>query len=381
MDDFQVFVKPVGAVCNLACKYCYYLEKQELYPSETGVRMSDDLLEEYIIQHINASSGPDIFFSWHGGEPTLAGLQFFQRIVRIQHKHMPENCRIVNGLQTNGTLINHEWCQFLKNENFVVGISLDGPEKFHSLYRIRKDGQSCFQDVLRGYHLLKSYGISCEILCVVNSANVLYPIEIYRFFKHLEAEFITFLPLVEQQTSSGKPVSERSVPAKAFGEFLCAIFDEWKTSDIGTIKIQIFEEALRTAFGLEHTLCIFKKTCGGVPVLEHNGDIYSCDHFVNKENLLGNIRKTSLARLLESPAQKIFGQAKLALLPVYCLECEVRDRCNGGCPKDRFIETACGEPGLNYLCDGYKLFFSHCQPFVEQVAEVWRTNCQGELTG
>jgi uncharacterized protein len=376
MDDFQVFVKPVGARCNMACHYCYYLEKQELYPEETSHRMSGDLLEEYIIQHIRASSGPDIFFSWHGGEPTLAGMPFFQRIVGLQQKHLPENCTIVNGLQTNGTLLNHEWCRFLKNENFIVGISMDGPENFYSANRFRKGGQSCFNEALRGYQLLKFYEIPCEILCVVNSANVHYPLEIYRFFKHLEAGFITFLPLVEQQTSAGKQVSERSVPSKAFGEFLCTVFDEWKTSDIGSVKIQIFEEALRTAFGLEHTLCIFKKTCGGVPVLEINGDLYSCDHFVNEENLLGNIRKTSLARLLESPAQKAFGQAKLDFLPGYCLECEVRDLCNGACPKDRFINTADGDPGLNYLCEGYKLFFNHCKPFVEQVAEVWRLDSQ-----
>ncbi len=374
MDDFQVFVKPVGAVCNLACQYCYYLEKQQLYPNGTNFRMSDDMLEEYIIQHINASSGSEIFFSWHGGEPTLAGLQFFQRIVEIQQKHLPENCRIVNGLQTNGTLLNDEWCHFLKNENFIIGISMDGPERFHSTNRFRKDGQSCFDDVLRGYQFLISYGIPCEILCVVNSSNAHYPLEIYRFFKELKAVFITFLPLVEKQNSNGKLISERTVPSKVFGEFLCTIFDEWKTSDIGTIKIQIFEEALRTAFDLEHTLCIFKKTCGGVPVLEYNGDLYSCDHFVNEENMLGNIRKTSLSRLLESPAQKSFGQAKFALLPDYCLKCEVRDMCNGACPKDRFIDTPDGERGLNYLCEGYKLFFNHCKPFVEQVAEVWRAS-------
>ena len=381
MDDFQVFVKPVGAICNMACKYCYYLEKHDLYPESTVFRMPDDLLEAYIVQHISASSGPVIFFSWHGGEPTMAGLQFFKRMVRLQQKHVPENCRIVNGLQTNGTLLNHEWCRFLKKENFVVGISLDGPEKFHSLNRIRKDGQSSFMEVLQGYRFLKSYGIPCEILCVVNSVNVLSPIELYRFFKSLEAEFITFLPLVEPLNATAKTVSERSVPAKAFGEFLCAIFDEWRACDIGTVKIQIFEEALRTAFGLEHTLCIFKKICGGVPVLEHNGDLYSCDHFVNREHLLGNIRKTSLARMLESPEQKKFGQAKLALLPMCCLECEVRDMCNGGCPKDRFIDTAGGEPVLNYLCDGYKLFFRHCKPFVEQVAQIWRANSTGEVIG
>ncbi len=377
MDDFQVFAKPVGAMCNLACQYCYYLEKKNLYPEGPGFHMSDDLLEEYIIQHIDASSGPDIFFSWHGGEPTLAGLQFFQRIVELQQKHLPENFRIINGLQTNGTLLNHEWCLSLKKENFIVGISMDGPESFHSANRFRKDGQSCFDEVLRGYQLLKTYEIPCEILCVVNSSNAPYPLEIYRYFKHLKAEFITFIPLVEKINSNGSLVSEQSVSAKVFGEFLCAIFDEWKTSDIGSVKIQVFEEAIRTAFGLEHTLCIFKKTCGGVPVLESNGDFYSCDHFVNETHLLGNIRKTTLSQLLESPAQKAFGQAKLAFLPDYCMNCEVREMCNGACPKDRFADTPDGQPGLNYLCEGYKLFFNHCKPFVVKVAEVWRLSNPG----
>ena len=372
MEDFQVFVKPVGARCNLACQYCYYTGKQELFPEGESYRMTDELLEEYIIQHITASSGPDIFFSWHGGEPSLAGLPFFRRVVELQQKHLPEQYRIVNGLQTNGTLLNEEWCLFLKNENFVVGISIDGPEYFHSVNRFRNDGQSCFDNVLRGYQMLHFHEIPCEILCVVSSANVHYPLEIYRFFKQLKTGFITFLPLVEHRTTNGNPVSERSVNSRDFGEFLCAIFDEWKEYDIGTIKIQIFEEALRLAFSLEHTLCIFKKTCGGVPVLEVNGDFYSCDHFVSKENLVGNIHQTSLAMLLESPKQKAFGQSKLASLPGFCLECEVREMCNGACPKDRFIRTPDGEPGLNYLCEGYKLFFNHCGPFVKQVAEIWR---------
>jgi uncharacterized protein len=371
MDYFQVFVKAVGALCNMDCTYCYYLKKRDLYPDGTNFRMSDDLLEEYIIQHIKASSGPDIFFSWHGGEPILAGLEFFQRVVELQHKHTPDNYSIINGLQTNGTLLNHEWCQFLKKENFIVGISLDGPEKYYSVNRFRKDGQSCFKEAIQGSQLLRDYGIPFEILCVVNSTNVYSPLEVYRFFKQLKAKFITFLPLVEKQNSSGILVSERTVYAKAFGVFLCTIFDEWKANDIGEIKIQIFEEALRTAFKIEHTLCIFKKTCGGVPVLEHNGDFYSCDHFVDKEHLLGNICTTSLSQLLESPAQKAFGQDKLASLPEYCLNCEVIEMCNGACPKDRFIETPDGMPGLNYLCRGYKMFFKHCKPFVEQVATVW----------
>jgi uncharacterized protein len=374
MDDFQVFVKPVGAVCNLGCQYCYYLDKQQLYPEKQGFRMPDDLLEEYIIQHISASSGPELFFSWHGGEPTLAGLQFFKRVVELQKKYLPENWIVINGLQTNGTLLSHEWCRFLKREHFIVGISLDGPENIHSIYRFRKDSQACFDEVLRGYGLLRQYGIPCEILCVVSSVNVGYPLEIYRYFKQLKVEFITFLPLVEKETSQGKQVSERTVSAKVFGEFLCTIFDEWKTSDIGILKIQLFEEALRTAFGLDHTLCIFKETCGGVPVVEHNGDFYSCDHFVDEGHMLGNIRKTTLSQLLESPQQKAFGQAKLTNLPNYCLKCEVREMCNGACPKDRFIKTWDGEKGLNYLCEGYKLFFNHCKPFVEQVAKVWQAN-------
>ncbi len=379
MDDFQVFVKPVGASCNLACTYCYYLDKSELSADSGLHRMTDDLLEMYIIQHIQASAEPTIFFSWHGGEPTLAGLDYFRRITEIQKKHLPANRIVLNGIQTNGTLLNEGWCQFLKKEHFIVGISIDGPEEFHSVNRVRSDGKSGFDGVVSGYQLLKSYEIPCEILCVVNSFNVNFPLEVYRFFKTLNSEFITFLPLVEKQISSGKVVSERTVPAKAFGEFLCAIFDEWKTADIGTVKIQIFEEALRKAFGTEHSLCIFKPVCGRVPVVERNGDFYSCDHFVNPAHYIGNIRQRSLSEMLESPQQKSFGQAKLDTLPDYCHQCEVREMCNGACPKDRFISTPEGEPGLNYLCEGYKLFFNHCNPFVEEVAEAWKSESQAPL--
>jgi len=334
--------------------------------------MSVELLEKYIIQHIEASSGPTIFFSWHGGEPTLAGLQYFQRIVEIQRKYGPKNCQIVNGLQTNGTLLDENWCRFLSAENFVVGISIDGPDELHSIFRCSVDGRSSFGEAIRGYQLLQSYGITCEILCVVNAYNVAQPLQVYHFFKELKVRFISFLPLVEELPSQENRVSERTVPAKAFGEFLCTIFDEWKANDIGTIKIQIFEEAIRTAFNLEHTLCIFRKTCGGVPVIEKNGDFYSCDHYVDHQHLVGSITETPFVELLESPVQIGFGNIKLSSLPQYCLKCEVRDMCNGGCPKDRFIIAPDGSPGLNYLCEGYQLFFNHCKPFVEQVAEVWR---------
>ncbi|MBC8005466.1 MAG: anaerobic sulfatase maturase [Verrucomicrobia bacterium] len=372
-DDFQVFVKPVGAQCNLACEYCYYLEKNSLYPAEGHSRMEDALLESYIRQHISASAGPDIFFSWHGGEPTLAGLDYFKRIVEIQKKHRPSNVRILNGIQTNGTLLDDEWCSFLASENFIVGISIDGPEELHSLNRHFKDGRSAFKRTLRGYRLLQAYRIPCEILCVVSNCNVNEPLKVYRYFKELDARHITFLPLVEKNLNGPNLVSNQSVQSKAFGEFLVAVFDEWKSSDIGIIRIQLVEEALRTAFGIEHTLCIFKKTCGRVPVIERNGDFYSCDHYVEPLHLTGNILQIPLVELLENNQQKLFGQAKQASLPPYCLRCEVLDMCNGACPKDRFLLTPEGEQGLNYLCEGYRPFFNHCKPFVETVAAVWKS--------
>ncbi|HEY3370226.1 MAG TPA: anaerobic sulfatase maturase [Prolixibacteraceae bacterium] len=370
--DFQVFVKPVGSLCNMACKYCYYLKSSSLYPAERNGCMTEALLEEYIVQHIKATTGSTIFFSWHGGEPTMAGLPYFQRIVELQRKHQPAGCHITNGLQTNGTLLDDDWCRFLAVENFVVGISLDGPEDLHSVYRGGKEGQLGFKETMRGYELLKSYGVQCEILCVVNAANVEQPLRVYRFFKSIQCEFITFLPLVERLPTGWNVVTESSTSAKAFGRFLCVIFDEWKAMDIGTVKVQIFEEALRTAFDQEHTLCIFKETCGGVPVLERNGDFYSCDHYVDSQHLIGNINQTPLVELLNSRRQEVFGLEKLYLMPLFCLNCDVRSMCNGGCPKDRFIKTPKGEPGLNYLCEGYKHFFKHCKPFVEEVAEVWR---------
>lgn len=375
-DDFQVFVKPVGAHCNLACKYCYYLDKESLDTEARHYRMEVGLLEKYILQHIKASPGPDVFFSWHGGEPTLAGVDYFKQITRIQRKYRPSSMRIINGIQTNGTLLNDEWCRFLADENFMVGISIDGPEDLHSVYRRTVNDHSSYIKTMRGFQLLKWYGIPFEVLCVVNSRNVQHPLRVYRFFKELGVQFITFIPLVEKQMSKNVLVSENTVPSRAFGEFLIAIFEEWKASDIGTVKIQVIEEALRTAFGQDHTLCIFKKTCGRVPVVEHNGDVYSCDHFVEPRHLVGNIQKIPLIDLLESGQQKYFGQAKLDSLPEQCLQCEVLNRCNGGCPKDRFLKTTDGQPGLNYLCEGYRMFFLHCKPFTEMVAQVWK---EGQL--
>jgi uncharacterized protein len=370
--EFQVFVKPIGSICNLDCHYCYYLKKGQLYPKGESFRMSDDILEDYIVQHIKAHSEEVIRFSWHGGEPTILGLDYFRRIVALQHKHQPSGQRIMNGIQTNGTLLDEDWCRFLADEGFAVGLSLDGPQEMHDRYRLTKDHRSTFEDTKRGYKFLRQHGINCDILCVVNAHNVHHPNEVYRFFKEIKAAYVSFLPMVERQPENESGVSRNTMSAKAWGDFLCTIFDEWVEHDVGQIKVQIFEEATRTAFNQEHSLCIFRPICGDIPVIEHNGDFYSCDHFVDAEHRLGNIKKTPLVELLESPVQRAFGQAKLDTLPCYCLECKVRDMCNGECSKNRFIRTQDGEAGLNYLCAGYKRFFTHCQPFVQEVASQWR---------
>jgi uncharacterized protein len=388
--EFQVFVKPIGSICNLDCHYCYYLKKGQLYPKGESFRMPDDILEEYIVQHIKAYPEEVIRFSWHGGEPTVLGLDYFRRIVALQHKHQPSGQRIMNGMQTNGTLLDEDWCRFLADEGFAVGLSLDGPLDMHDRYRRTKDQKSTFEDTMHGYKLLRQHGVDCDILCVVNAHNVQNPTEVYRFFKEIKAPYVSFLPMVERQIeaeSGASPntmpaetesrVNRDTMPAEAWGDFLCAIFDEWVEQDVGSIKVQIFEEATRTAFDQEHSLCIFRPICGDIPVIEHNGDFYSCDHFVDIEHRLGNIQETPLVELLESPAQRIFGQAKLDTLPRYCLECEVREMCNGECPKNRFIQTPDGEPGLNYLCAGYKHFFTHCKPFVQEVATQWRRQTLG----
>jgi uncharacterized protein len=400
--EFQVFVKPAGPACNLHCQYCYYIDKKELYPGES-FRMPDDLLEQYIIQLIEATTDGPVFFAWHGGEPLLAGIEFYRKAVTLQRKHLPAGRSLVNGIQTNGTLLNEEWCRFLAEEQFMVGISMDGPEELHNAFRkfhakmrrreenkteeqhnspreflaktqrreeVKTEGNGTFDKVFKGYELLLQHGIIPEILCVVHAENVGFPLQVYRFFKSLGATMVTFLPLVVPNPGYGGMVSPESVPAEAFGRFLSVIFDEWTEQDIGKVKIQIFEEALRTAFNLEHTLCIFKKQCGGVPVVEFNGDFYSCDHYVRKDHLLGNISDHSLSWFLDHPEQKAFGEAKELTLPRFCHECEVLDMCNGECPKNRFILTSDGEAGLNYLCGGYKLFFNHCRPFVEAVRQV-----------
>jgi uncharacterized protein len=370
--EFQVFAKPADSICNLDCHYCYYLKKEHLFPKTESFRMPDDILEEYIVQHIDASPGSVINFSWHGGEPTILGLDYFRKIVALQRKHQPPRRRVTNGMQTNGTLLDEDWCRFLAAEGFAVGLSLDGPQEMHDRYRVTKSQHPTYKQSMRGYKLLRQHRIPCNILCVVHAQNVQYPTQVYRFFKEIKAQYVEFLPLVEPQPDEEGGVSHRSVPALAWGNFLCTIFDEWMGQDIERVNVQIFEEAARTAFGQEHALCIFRETCGDVPVIEHNGDVFSCDHFVNTEHRLGNIRETPLVDLLECPTQRAFGQAKLDTLPRYCQACEVRNMCHGGCPKDRILRTPDGEGGLNYLCAGYKRFFTHCRPFVAQLSALWR---------
>lgn len=370
--EFQVMVKPIGSICNMECHYCYYIKKQHLYPEGESFQMTDDLLEKYILQHIEASSNPVISFEWHGGEPTVLGLEYFRKIVSLQRKHQPLGRQITNGIQTNGTLIDEEWSHFLATERFSVGLSLDGPRELHDRYRVTKGQKATHKQVMSGFRLLQQHGVCCYILCAVHDQNVHYPTAVYRFFKEIGAQYLQFLPVVEPRKDTGNGVSYQTVPAEAFGSFLCTIFDEWVRHDIGRITVQIFDEAARPAFGVEHSLCIFRETCGNIPVLEHNGDFFSCDHFVGPEHYMGNISETPLVDMLESSIQRKFGHIKWDALPRYCKECEVRAMCNGGCPKDRFMRTPDGEDGLNYLCAGFKHFFTYSKSKLLKLASLWR---------
>lgn len=373
-EDFQIFIKPVGARCNLRCGYCYYLEKSSLYDYNIQVVMNDKTLGNCIKQHYSASSGDTVLFTWHGGEPLLAGIDFYEKALSIQRRYLPKGKSFVNGVQTNGTMVTKEWCEFFAANGFTVGISIDGPEVFHNAMRYNSSKGGSFEKMLNGYSMLRQHDINPEILCVVNSYNVRYPLIVYDFFKALGASYISFLPLVERRDKENGQVSTESVPAFEFGLFLSAIFDEWVKDDIGTVKIQIFEEALRTAFNQEHSLCIFRERCGGVPVIEYTGDFYPCDHFVETKRLHGNINKSGLEYFLKHPVQKAFGDAKWDTLPQYCMNCDVRNMCNGECPKNRFVTSPDGEPGLNYLCDGYQYFFNHCKPFINSVSKAWKMN-------
>jgi uncharacterized protein len=311
-----------------------------------------------------------VSFSWHGGEPTLLGVDFFRKAVALQKKHLPEGKKIINGIQTNGTTIDDEWCELLAKENFYVGLSLDGPRELHDHYRVTKGQKPTHKQVVQAFHMLGRAKVHVDLLCVVHDVNVRYPTQVYRYFKEIGGQYLQFLPLVEKTGDPNRPVHQRSVPAAAYGKFLNTIFDEWVRNDIGKIFIQLFDESVRPFLGMEHALCIYRETCGDVPVIEHNGDFYSCDHYVTPEYKIGNIFERPLSEMIEDPKQREFGEHKWTSLPKYCRECEVLSMCNGGCPKDRIIKTPDGEAGLNYLCAGLKGFFTHSKPYFQKFAEL-----------
>ncbi|BCW99822.1 MAG: anaerobic sulfatase maturase [Armatimonadota bacterium] len=360
---FHVLAKPTGAICNLDCAYCFFLSKEKLYPG-SSFRMSDAVLEEHIRQYIESQSVPQVNISWQGGEPTLMGLDFFRRSVELAEKYRKPGMSIFHTIQTNGTRLDDEWCHFFREHGFLVGISVDGPAHLHDAYRRDKGGGATFERVMRGHALLKKHGVEYNILCTVNSANGDHPLEVYRFFRDaLGAEFIQFIPIVERDNTTGfqegDRVTERSVRPEQWGSFLTTVFDEWVRRDVGQVFVQTFDAALANWCGAPAGVCVFTPTCGDALALEHNGDLYSCDHFVEPRYLLGNILQTPMAELVNSPRQQRFGQDKLDTLPRYCRECDVRFACHGECPKNRFILTPDGEPGLNYLCAGYRAFFRH----------------------
>jgi uncharacterized protein len=370
--SFQIFVKPAGAACNLACGYCYYLGRGPDGGQGAPARLPSDLLETYLAGHIAASPDEVVRFSWHGGEPTVLGLEFFRDVIAAERRLSPPGRTAVNGLQTNGTLIDDAWGRFLAAEGFAVGLSLDGPRDVHDSQRTGRDGRRSFDAALRGYEILRGYGVPVDILCVVGAHNAVRPLEVYGFFREIGASAVTFLPLVARDPGMPSGVSAASVRPADWGAFLRAVFDDWMARDIGRIKVQIIEEAARIAFGQEHSLCLFRPVCGDVPVLERNGDLYACDHFVDAAHRLGNIGEKPLVELLESPALRAFGRAKRETLPRVCRDCEVLDMCHGECPKNRFVPNPGGGPALNYLCSGYRAFFNHVRPFVEAVGAAWR---------
>jgi uncharacterized protein len=393
---FHVLAKPTGAICNLDCKYCFYLSKEMLYLGDR-FRMSNELLDTYIRQLLEAQPIGDVNVAWQGGEPTLMGIEFFRRAVQCVEEHRKPGQNVLHSIQTNGTLLDDEWCKFFKQHGVLVGLSIDGPRPMHDAYRVDKAGRGTFEAVMRGYELLRRHQVEVNVLCTIHAANGDYPLEVYRFFRDdLQARYLQFIPIVERTIEDqipianlgwsrrpggdrplymqrGGQVTERSVGAEQFGRFLVAIFDEWVRRDVGTVFVQTFDVALGSWLG-QHNLCIFSPTCGNAVAMEHNGDLYSCDHYVEPKYRLGNISETPMGELVASEQQRAFGQNKLDSLPQYCRDCAVLFACYGECPRNRFISTPTGESGLNYLCAGYKRFFTHIDPAMKTMASLVRQN-------
>jgi uncharacterized protein len=369
---FHVMVKPRGAICNLNCQYCYYLPKEHLYP-DSQFRMTDDLLEAFTRQYIEAQRIPEVTFAWQGGEPTLMGLDFFVRAVELQKKYQRPGMIIHNAIQTNGIALNDDWCRFFKEHKFLVGISIDGPRHLHDAYRVDRGNRPTFDRVMAGLDLLIKHRVEFNTLTCVHSANADHPLEVYRFLRdQAHSRFMQFIPVVLRDNKTGfqegESVTRHSVTGKQYGSFLNTIFDDWVRHDVGKVFVQIFDVALAAWIGHTPGLCLFAETCGTALALEHNGDLYSCDHFVEPRYYLGNILQDNLATLVGSAQQVRFGLNKRDTLPRYCRECPVRFVCNGGCPKNRILHTPDGEPGLNFLCEGYRGFFQHIDPDMKIMA-------------
>ncbi|MDP4170959.1 MAG: anaerobic sulfatase maturase [Bacillota bacterium] len=381
-SSIHILAKPTGPICNLDCKYCYYTEKEAYFPKDNQFRMSHSVLESYIQQYIESQDRQEIVFAWQGGEPTLLGLEFFQKAVSLQKKYA-NGKRITNTLQTNGTLLNDEWCEYFSTHQFLVGLSLDGPEHIHNVYRIDRGGKPTFELVMRGISLLKKHHVEFNILTCVTKHSSYKPLEIYHFFKQQGIQFIQFIPIVERKVNeeaiglslrhatppslsfeeAQKEVAPWTVESEMYGDFLIQIFNEWVQNDVGSIYVMNFEWALASWAGIPSPVCIFSEECGCAVAMEHNGDLYSCDHYVYPEYRLGNI-SDGLRNMMNQPSQLAFGKMKRDSLPSVCRKCEVRFACHGECPKHRFLVTDDGEPGLNYLCSSYKKYFKHIDPYM-----------------
>lgn len=375
-----VMAKPVSSICNLACEYCYYLEKKHLYEEvePTGkFTMSDDLLELFIRQYIESQTMPQVLFTWHGGEALMRSISFYKRVMELQRKYAGGRT-IDNSIQTNGTLLTDEWCQFFKENNWLVGVSIDGPQEFHDEYRRNKQGLPSFAKVMKGIRLLQKHGVEWNALAVVNDYNADYPLDFYHFFKQLDCRYIQFSPIVERivphadgrllaspKDMEDAPLASFSVTPEQWGHFLCSIFDDWVRNDVGQYYIQLFDSTLANWIGEQPGVCTLAKTCGHAGVMEYNGDVYTCDHFVFPEYKLGNIRTQTLTEMMYGEKETQFGNAKRNSLPRQCIDCKYLFACNGECPKNRFARTADGEPGLNYLCRGYHQFFHHVAPAMD----------------
>jgi uncharacterized protein len=378
---FHVMAKPTGAICNLGCSYCFFLDKEALYPG-SSFRMSDEVLERYVEQLIASHRSDTVTFAWQGGEPTLMGLDFFRRAVELQERHRRPGMTIENTLQTNGTRLDDEWAAFLAERRFLIGISIDGPRELHDGNRVDKGGKATFDQVMRGLRHLQAHGVEYNVLTTVNRLNGDFPLEVYRFLRDdVGTDWMQFIPVVERLDEAGRPdpmggtvASPRSVLPEQFGRFLIAIWDEWVRRDVGRVFVQTFEAGLRNFYGAGGSgLCVFDETCGAGLALEHTGDLYSCDHFVEPQHRVGNIRELPMLDLVGSEQQQAFGAAKRDTLPRMCRECDVRFACHGECPKNRFLTTPDGEPGLNYLCAGYMAFFRHIDVPARVIVRLLRT--------